>query len=375
MNTITFDLNGGSNPMSPITATNGTQITLPECTITPPNPNLQFSLWNYTNDNNVAEQFNNQEQINLVSDMVLIPQWEDIPFVIKYHANGGGTGTMEDGSGIFGQSVTIKNNEFTPMQGQQFVGWAIGSTTGTQIPGGGTRTFNYDTTPSTENIIDLYAIWQEIPDPIASFELRYDANGGTGYMDDQGAVYGEATTLKQNGFTAPESQRFVAWAVGSVSGTRVNAGATYTFMENPENDNIETVYAIWEDIQEPVPSFELRYDANGGTGTMEDQGAVYGKPTTLKQNGFTAPEGKKFVAWAVSSVGGTRVNAGATYTFMENPENDNIETVYAIWEDIEEPATPETGDNSNLIATITLMLISLSAVAVVYINRKRLFNI
>lgn len=92
-------------------------------------------------------------------------------------------------------------------------------------------------------------------------------------------------------------------------------------------------------------TYTITYDANGGSGTMEEETATEGVAFTLAKNGFQAPKGKQFKEWAIGSVDGTRVSEGGTYTFT------SATTVYAIWEDEKnstggnEPETPEEGQN------------------------------
>ena len=82
-----------------------------------------------------------------------------------------------------------------------------------------------------------------------------------------------------------------------------------------------TVYAIWEEI--PVIKYTLTFNANGGSGTMEPIANLTGEHT-LPANEFTAPTGKKFKGWSLTT-------DGAIVTKVDMTEN---KTVYAIWEDI-----------------------------------------
>ena len=74
-----------------------------------------------------------------------------------------------------------------------------------------------------------------------------------------------------------------------------------------------------------ISSYEIKYDANGGTGQMESL-ITKGELATLPENEFVAPSGKQFKEWSVKSTSGDKVKAGETYTFTE------AITVYAVWE-------------------------------------------
>ena len=88
----------------------------------------------------------------------------------------------------------------------------------------------------------------------------------------------------------------------------------------------------------PPATYTVSFDANGGTGTMAEVTGVSAGAYTLPANGFTAPDGKRFVGWATSA-SGTATAAGGTITV-----SDKV-TLYAIWEEIptSHPAKPTLG--------------------------------
>ena len=76
--------------------------------------------------------------------------------------------------------------------------------------------------------------------------------------------------------------------------------------------------------------FWVKYDANGGEGTMTDSNSPYesGSTVTVLANSFTAPYGKVFSSWNTAADGsGTSYAAGATFTINANT------TLYAQWVD------------------------------------------
>ena len=88
----------------------------------------------------------------------------------------------------------------------------------------------------------------------------------------------------------------------------------------------------------PPATYTVSFNANGGTGTMAEVTGVPAGAYPLPANGFTAPDGKRFVGWATSA-GGTATAAGGTITVSANV------TLYAIWEEIptSHPAKPTLG--------------------------------
>ena len=85
-----------------------------------------------------------------------------------------------------------------------------------------------------------------------------------------------------------------------------------------------TLYANWIENK-----YTLTFDANGGTGSMTAKTGLTGE-YTLPANGFTAPSGKQFKGWSLTT-------DGAIVTKVDMTEN---RTVYAIWEPI--PVTTYT---------------------------------
>ena len=73
-----------------------------------------------------------------------------------------------------------------------------------------------------------------------------------------------------------------------------------------------------------ILTYTVSFDANGGTGTMEDVTGISGE-YTFPENGFTAPDGKQFKAW---SVDGNEKAVGDKITVTADT------TVTAVWETI-----------------------------------------
>ena len=164
----------------------------------------------------------------------------------------------------------------------------------------------------------------------ATFEMRnehtvtFDANGGsepeelpeevTTAMPAKKVLHGSEYSLPECEFIAPEGKQFKAWEIGGTE-YPVNAPVTVTA-------DI-TVKALWEDAPPAPAEYTVRFNANGGGGTMADVTGVSGS-YTLPACGFTEPEGKQFKGWSTSADGS--VISGTTY------EVSSDTTFYAIWE-------------------------------------------
>ena len=140
-----------------------------------------------------------------------------------------------------------------------------------------------------------------------NYTVSFDANGGSGEM---GSV--ELTTrsysLPENGFVAPKGKRFVGWKI-SGENTLYDPGDEIIISEDA------TILAQWELV--PVVSF----DANGGSGEMDDIVLSDSNTIVVPENGFAAPEGMKFVGWKAAESGefyspGDSVTLDANATFV-----------------------------------------------------------
>lgn len=72
-----------------------------------------------------------------------------------------------------------------------------------------------------------------------SYAVKYKANGGSGTMTDSTKWYGEALTLRTNGFTRT-NYAFKGWATSATGGVAYANGASYTA------NAAATLYAVWE---------------------------------------------------------------------------------------------------------------------------------
>ena len=155
-------------------------------------------------------------------------------------------------------------------------------------------------------------------------------NGGkiTAISDDDGAgigsgYYGDSGPITINGGTITAISDDDGAGIGS--GRKGNSG-TITI-------NGGTITAISEDDGAGIGSGYDRTSGpitiNGGSGTMDPVTVDYGATYLFPENGFTAPEGKRFAHWAIDSLDGdTTAVPGGGLTILRGT------TAYAVWEDI-----------------------------------------
>lgn len=165
----------------------------------------------------------------------------------------------------------------------------------------------------------LYVKW--LPN---DYTIYYSANGGSGSMPSQAAVWDEELTLPASGFTR-FGYRFGGWK------DTYGDGAVYEAQEMVKNlageiqgDRV-TLYAQWNPIQ-----YSISFDENGGSGEMDSVTATYDRDLRLPDCGFTPPTDMKFAGWSLTPNGTVRYKDGASVRNLTAQEGDTI-TLYAIW--------------------------------------------
>lgn len=149
---------------------------------------------------------------------------------------------------------------------------------------------------------------------LASYAVKYDANGGSGAPGQQTKYYGKNLTLSS---TKPSRKgyTFQGWATSSTGGVAYASGATYS-----ANSEV-TLYAVWK-----ANTWTVKYHANGGTGAPASQTKTYGQTLKLSTTKPTRAD-YNFLGWGTSPDSTTvAYQAGGSYT-----DNAAI-TLYAIWE-------------------------------------------
>lgn len=150
---------------------------------------------------------------------------------------------------------------------------------------------------------------------LASYNVTFNANGGSGAPGTQKKYYGKNLTLSSTKPTRT-GYTFVRWNTNtSNTGTAYNPGATYT------GNAALTLYAIWK-----VNTWTVTFNANGGSGAPAAQTKTYGVNLTLSSTKPTRT-GYNFVRWNTNTSNtGTAYNPGSTYS-----ANAAV-TLYAIWQ-------------------------------------------
>jgi len=273
------------------------------------------------------------------AEMTLYAQWVPIKYEVLYDANrpegtaaGSDNVDVEDQPDLVYDTVyQVRENTFTTV-GYKFVGWNDAAD-----KSGRDYAENEDfvnLTAEDGGTVTIYAQWEPI-----EYQVLYDANrpdgakAGVGNVDveDQlGLKFDETYNVRTNTFTT-EGYTFTGW-----NDKPDNRGKV--FIEEEPFKNLTrvdgktiTIYAQWEPWK-----YTIKYDANGGDGTMKDQNFVYqNDKMKSKENEFTR-EGYKFVGFVYNGVLYTDINDFRSILVGLGP-NSEI-TLVAQWEKL--PVVP-----------------------------------
>ena len=219
--------------------------------------------------------------------------------------DGNGTASASPAKAVAGAEITLSA---TPKTGYHFKEWQV-------ISGGVTIVDDKFTMP--EGNVEVKAIFEEDAPPAPTeftITVKTDGNGTASASPAKAVADTEiALTATPNG-----GYHFKEWLVESPTGLVI----TNNKFTMPDS-NVE-VKAIFEEDAPTAPTeHTVKFNANGGGGTMADVTGVSGS-YTLPACGFTEPEGKQFKGWSTSADGS--VISGTTY------EVSSDTTFYAIWE-------------------------------------------
>ena len=223
-------------------------------------------------------------------------------------------GTAEDGTPLFCKDELVMLS-IAPDEGYMLSTLSVNGIPATVAAGEDTYTF-----VQPEGDVTITAAFEKRNEHTVTF----DAGGGsepeelpeevTTAMPAKKVLHGSEYSLPECEFVAPEGKQFKAW---EIDGTEYPVNAPVTVTADI------TVKALWENAPPAPAEYTVRFNANGGGGTMADVTGISGS-YTLPACGFTEPEGKQFKGWSTSADGS--VISGTTY------EVSSDTTFYAIWE-------------------------------------------
>ena len=115
---------------------------------------------------------------------------------------------------------------------------------------------------------------------------------------------------------------------------------------------------------EPVTTYTITFDANGGTGTMDKQTGEAGATVTLAANAFKR-DGYTFDGWNTAKDG-----KGTAYKDKAEVKLEGDMTLYAQWKSSSSSKLPKTGDTVILTTAIAMMATAIAAGALLVVRRR-----
>ncbi|MBR0452395.1 MAG: InlB B-repeat-containing protein [Bacteroidales bacterium] len=149
----------------------------------------------------------------------------------------------------------------------------------------------------------------------SNYTITFDANGGSGTMEEQKIPVEQSQAITANTFTKA-GYEFAGWNT-----VADGSGMAYTNKQVVTLDWDLTLYAQWT-----PGKYTVTFDANGGSGNMTAQEYTGNMEQSLTANTFTKSNAI-FVGWNTASDG-----SGTTYTDQQSIAIISNLTLYAQWQ-------------------------------------------
>lgn len=302
--TITYNLNGGTNPSGVATSYNITS-----STITLPTPNRSgytFAGW-YTNSSFTGSAVTSIAK-GSTGNKVFYAKWTPANYTISYNLNGGSVSGNPTSYNIETATFTLKNPTKT---GYTFTGWtgSNGSTaqTSVSIAKGSTGNKSYT------------ANWRA-----NTYTVAYNANGGSGTTASSSHTYGVAKTLTANAFTRT-GYTFKGWNTkADGSGTSYTNSQSVSNLTSTNGSTV-TLYAQWT---ANTYTYNIVYKSSTGKalGTSTVAG-TFGSSKSVSapdKTGYTTPSAQTVVFDSTSAKTITFTYPIVNYTISYNLNGGSV---------------------------------------------------
>ena len=154
----------------------------------------------------------------------------------------------------------------------------------------------------------------------------YVNQNGTGTGSSMNLMTDPSTQYKDGKMVIPELPKKTGYKNDGLwhdeNGHTYAAGTEVTVTDEMKQNGFN-LHVNWEPI-----TYTVRFDSNGGSGTMEDLTMTYDEAATLPTNAFT--KGTKFIGWSLSQTGSINFKDGAMIRNLSETDGDTV-TLYALW--------------------------------------------
>ena len=327
--TITFNANDGSDKTI-------IQYVLPnKDTKLAPNKfsyvNDRFNCWNTDSEGN-GKQYQDEATINIKSDLVLYTEfYKKIKYKVQFVVN----------NGSWSDKSTVKEVEYWRYEDEDLALKLIAADIPLGNPNKGYKAGSWDTEPETEK---GKAVSEDQTDtytytfaPI-EYTIKYDANGGTGTMNNQSRTYDDEIALTANSFTY-EGKTFNGWNTEADGSGKDNySDGEIANISDKDNDAV-TLYAQWT-----TNTYTISWKNYDGTVLETDKNVAYGStPAYDGETPVRAKEGNKVYTFSGWTPEIDTVKGAATYTATYSEETIVEPTEPSIQDpDSPDPVVPTT---------------------------------
>ena len=279
-----FDKNGGSTEMKDELCSIDEEYKVSRCSIKPPAGKV-FDHWHVEMDG-YHKDIKPGETITVLADMNFKPIWEETPFdVYKIsYLPGGAGGNMNPEYIAMNSNFVIPEPEFEQEGGTGFRGYNVKV---------GSNDLGLKRVGDIIRITDdtkLEAVFEDM------HMIHIDPNAPDESEETDECLPGDNYVLPKPKFDAPPGKVFDYWEVK----TDENAptGETKQPFDKVKCDSDLFIKAIWKNA--PSTKFNIKFDKNGGTGTMESKKVPKDSWFEIPHSEFEAPDRKSFKHWQVT---------------------------------------------------------------------------
>ena len=249
--------------------------------------------------------------------LTLYPFWTaDVPpppvvYAVTYKPGANGTGSERSVVKTKDVALTLAGAIFT-RAGYTQTGWAKSE--------GGSKAYDLGAAYAVNAALTLYPYWTkdaapEPPAPVATTcTVKFNANGGsvspTSRKVASGTAVGSLPKATRKGYTLK------GWYTKKSGGTKIKS--------TTKVKKSITYYAQWT-----ANKYKIKFDKNGGKGTMKTLSATYGKSVRLTANAFKKSK-YKFTGWSKKKGGKVAYKDKAKVKNLTST-NGKTMTLYAVW--------------------------------------------
>ena len=314
--TITFDGNGGSGSMGPVTVKAGANYILPECGFTAP-ADQELKAWEIS-----GTEYKVGDSYTVLGDTEIKALWENsvitpTTYTVTVSNDGNGTGTATPSTAAAGTEITLTA---TPNKGYHFKEWEV-------IIGG--VTIKDDKFLMPNDNVEVKAIFEKDAPAPTEYTITYDLAGGTAEGNpDTYTIETRTFTLKnptKSGYT------FTGWSGTGLDGEN---NMTVTIPTGSTGNRTYTAHWRYNGSGHSYSYYTIKATAGTG-GSISPSGNVSVREG--RDQTFTISPDKGY-AVANVKIDGKSIGAVKSYTFENVRRTHTIEVIF-----MKANGNPQTG--------------------------------